>query len=74
MSNRFLFEVGQVVYVKDLKCVVLERELGTDDWYVNDYLCKPLDESKMILGQWELGPGWVYENNIKPIETSEASK
>lgn len=67
--NNFKFDINEIVLIDGLRCKVLERELGESDvnQLENDYLCKPLDETKMILGQTELGAGWVFEQHIERL-------
>lgn len=65
--KKYKFKLGEIVLVEDLECKVIEREVGEFDEGIseNDYLCRPLDKTKMILGQSELGAGWVFERNIQ---------
>lgn len=55
----YQFEIGQKVLVRGVPCIIIDRE---DD---DDYLCEPIDANVMVLGQWELGAGWVYERHIE---------
>ncbi len=67
--KKYKFKINEIVLIDGLKCKVLKREVGElyQGIEENDYLCKPLDETKMILGQWELGAGWVFESNIDKV-------
>ena len=60
----FKFEIGEIVNINGVLCKVLESELHES---ALDYLCLPLDINVMVLGQWELGSGWVFQHNIKKI-------
>ncbi len=59
--SEYKFRLDELVLVDNVVCVVLSREIFDG---MPDYLCKPLDETKTILGQTELGSGWVREENI----------
>lgn len=61
----FKFEIDEIVLVDGVKCKVLDREIYDK---TQDYLCKPLDKDVIILGQDQLGSGWVLENNIKTLK------
>lgn len=60
-KHEFKFEIGQLVKVENVECIILDRDICDD---LPDYLCKPIDEKQMVLGQWELGAGWVRDYNI----------
>lgn len=49
---------------RKLKCEIVSIEIYDGDL---DYLCRPLDTSKLVLGQSELGAGWVRAENIEEI-------
>ena len=55
-----------IVTVKGLKCKIIAIDIFGEEEEI-DYLCEPLDKTKMVHGQWELGAGWVIESNIRPI-------
>ena len=71
MKNEYKYELNQVVNVEGLDCKIVDR-----DYMENkpDYLCKPLDSTKLVKGQFrgeEGTAGWVREWDIKAMGGAE---
>jgi hypothetical protein len=62
------FKKGQKVMVESLVCTIISNPDYNDDDGFFTYICEPVDPSKMIIGQWELGPGVIFENEITLIK------
>lgn len=56
--------VGDIVSIDGVKCEIVSIEIYDGEL---DYLCRPLDTSKLVLGQSELGAGWVRAENIEEV-------
>lgn len=65
MKHSFKFEVNEVVTVDGVDCRIVDHEIHHDK---PDYLCEPIDPEKMVLGQDELGAGWVCEHLIQKLD------
>ena len=68
MKNKTKFKTGDIVNVDGVIGIILDVDTTLAQAPEVDYLVKPIDPKEMILGQWELGAGWVMESDIEMEE------
>lgn len=65
MSNKYEFEIGQIVLIDGEMGKIIGREIYDDE---SDYLCQLDDENKTIIGNDPCNSaGWVRAKHIRAV-------